>query len=111
MRPDRVLQGYRLAFSALILIASVQTLLGGPRDPHHVVVASVEAAGALMFMSGRTQLAGAVALLFTFLLAQGIAVAKGYWHTQYLQYVASTVLILLLGRRPPADNQGSLKDQ
>ena len=111
MTPDRILQSYRLVFSALILIASLQTLLAVPRDPHHVVVATVEIVGALLFMRRRTQAAGAVALLFTFLLAQGMAVAKGYWHTQYLQYVASTMLILLLTRSPRAESQASLESQ
>jgi hypothetical protein len=99
MSADTILQAYRLIFVALIIIASAQVFFTAPVSPHHAVLAAVEIIGALMLISRRTQLIGAAVLLCVFATAQVISASNGQWPTHYLQYAASTLVIVLLSRR------------
>ncbi len=101
MNAATIIKVYRLVFIALIVIASVQTLMEGPAHPHHSLIAAIEIAGALLMLDRRTRLPGAAALLVTFVLAQSYAASLGHWPLHYLQYAASTVMIVLLDRRIP----------
>jgi hypothetical protein len=95
----RVLALYRVAFSALLVIASVQTLLAAGADSRGVLLlASVEIAGALMLCSRRTQWPGAVVLLGVFACAQLMSALSGEWPTRFLQFAASALLIVALDR-------------
>jgi hypothetical protein len=99
----RVLVAYRLVFCLLIVIASAQTLYA--EHGHHVMLlATVEIAGALLLVWHRTQWAGAALLLLVFAAAQAIAASEGEYPTRFLQYAASTLLIVGLSRalQPPA---------
>lgn len=97
MSAGQLLAGYRGVFSTLIVVASIQTLLAAPG--HHVVLLpAAEIAGALLLLWRRAQWIGAALLLAVFAGAQAISAAEGRYPTHFLQYAASTVLILLLDR-------------
>jgi hypothetical protein len=99
MRADTVLGVYRVCFVALLILASVQTALFGHEGGHPVAgLAVAEIAGALALLWPRTQIAGGGVLLAVFALAQVLSARGGHWPTQFLQYAASTLLILLMGR-------------
>ena len=99
MNAARVLAIYRVVFSALIVIASVQTLLAAGADSEAVrVLASVEIAGALMLCWRRTQWPGGAVLLGVFACAQLMSALSGEWPTRFLQFAASVLLIVALDR-------------
>ena len=96
MNAARLLALYRVVFVALLLLASVQTLFGD--EGHHAgLLAGVEIAAALALLWRPTQILGACALLSVFGLAQGLAALDGAWPTRFLQYAASTLLIVAMG--------------
>ena len=98
MSAARILAAYRLIFCALIVVASLQTL--AQRLPHHaVLLAVVEIAAALMLMWRGTQWVGAAALLVVLAAAQVLSALQGEYPTRFVQYAASTLLIVLLDRR------------
>lgn len=100
MSPARILAAYRLVFCVLIVIASAQTLIAG--QAHHVLLlATAEIAGALLLLWQRTQWAGAALLLLVFALAQALAATEGEYPTRFLQYAASTLLIVSLSKALP----------
>ncbi len=99
MRAEAVLRVYRACFVALLMLASVQTALLGHEGGHAVAaLAMAEMAGALALLWPRTQIAGACVLLAVFALAQVLSARSGHWPTQFLQYAASTLLIVVMGR-------------
>jgi hypothetical protein len=99
MSAARILAIYRFAFGALIIIASLQAVIAGREDAHHIVpLATAEVVGAVMLIWRRTQSIGACLLLGVFACAQVISVLDGKWPTHFLQYAASTILIVALDR-------------
>jgi hypothetical protein len=95
----RLLALYRLIFCALIAIASVQTLAAAPQPAHHTaLLAATEIAGALLLSWRRTQWGGAALLLVVFACAQVISAAAGSYPTRFLQYAASSLLIVGMDR-------------
>jgi hypothetical protein len=99
MSPGRILALYRFAFAALIIVASLQALVAGHEGAHQIVpLASAEIAGALLLSWRRTQEAGACLLLGVLIWAQALSVLDGKWPTHFLQYAASTILIVALER-------------
>jgi hypothetical protein len=95
----RILAIYRVAFSALIVIASLQTLLAAGADSQAVrLLASVEIGGALMLCWRPTQWPGAVVLLGVFACAQLMSALSGEWPTRFLQFAGSALLIVALDR-------------
>ena len=102
MSSERVLTFYRLTFVALIIVSSVQTIMRAAESGHGnhaLVLAMAEIAGAALLASSRTQLYGASLLLLVFAVAQFLSAAMGEWTTRFLQYAASTLLIVLLDGR------------
>jgi len=100
MSAARVLAAYRLVFCVLIVIASAQTLVA--EQTHHVaLLATAEIAGALLLVWHRTQWPGAALLLLVFAAAQVIAANEGEYPTRFLQYAASTLLIVGLSKALP----------
>jgi len=93
-----ILAVYRLIFSALITVASVQTLLAAQGDYALTLLASAEIAGALMLGWRRTQWPGAALLLIVFAGAQLMSAMQGEWPTRFLLYAASVLLIVTLDR-------------
>ena len=97
MSAARLLTLYRAVFVALLSLASLQTLLGG--EGHHAtLLAGVEIAAALALLWRPTQILGAGVLLVVFAVAQGLAALDGAWPTRFLQYAASTLLIVGMGQ-------------
>jgi len=95
MSAARILAAYRAIFGTLIVVASVQTLVAAPA--HHVVVlAAVEIAGALLLMWRKAQWVGTAALLAVFASAQVISAIEGDYPTRFLQFAASTVLVVMM---------------
>ena len=98
MSPARLLTVYRLVFSTLIVVASMQTLLAA-REQHGVVVlAGTEIAGALSLCWRRTQELGAALLLVVFASAQVMSAMQGEWPTRFLLYAASALLVVTMDR-------------
>jgi hypothetical protein len=97
MSAARILAAYRVIFSTLIVVASLQTLAA--HSAHHVLLlAAVEIAGALMLVWRRTQWVGAALLVVVFASAQVMSAVEGDYPTRFLQFAASTLLIVLLDR-------------
>jgi hypothetical protein len=94
----RVLAVYRLTFSALIIVASVQTLFAAAGDHAVMLLAGSEIAGALMLCWRRMQWPGAGLLLIVFACAQVMSAIQGEWPTRFLQYAASALLIVAMDR-------------
>jgi hypothetical protein len=118
MSSERVLTAYRLTFVALIIVSSVQTIMTaaeGGHGHHASVLAVAEIAGAATLAWPRTQLYGASLLLLVFTVAQVLSAAMGEWTTRFLQYAASTLLIVVLDTRyrfpPTRDPRGHLKSR
>jgi len=63
-----------------------------------VLLASVEIAGALLLVWRRTEWMGASVLLLVLAGAQMTSAIEGEYPTRFLQYAASTLLIVLLDR-------------
>jgi hypothetical protein len=97
MTPRRMLTAYRLVFSVLIVVASMQTLLDAPA--HHVMLlAAAEVLGALLLLWRRVQWLGLSLLLIVFSCAQLISAAAGSYPTHFAQYAASAMLIVSMDR-------------
>jgi hypothetical protein len=101
----QILGIYRLLFVALIVIGSIQGLLvHWDAHDHGAALAITELAGALMLIGQRTRGWGALLLLGVFAVAQLAAALAGHWPIHYLQYAASTLLIVFMdGRESRAD--------
>jgi hypothetical protein len=92
-----ILTTYRLVFSVLIVVASMQTLLGAPA--HHVILLpAAEVLGALLLLWRRAQWLGLSLLLGVFSCAQLISAAAGSYPTQFAQYAASALFIVSMDR-------------
>ena len=99
MSAARILAAYRLVFVSVLSGASLQALFLGHEGGHNIVwLAGAEIAGALALLWRPTQLAGAAVLLCVFAVAQVLSGQAGRWPTQYLQYAASTLLIVAMSR-------------
>ena len=94
----RALAAYRLIFSALIVVASLQTLRVAQADHAAVLLAATEIAGALILCWRRTQWLGAALLLLVFASAQLMSAMHGEWPTRFLLYAASALLIVTMDR-------------
>ncbi len=108
MSAARILGLYRVVFVALLSVASLQTIMVG-REGGHIVapLAASEIAAALALLWRPTRLLGACVLLGVFAVAQVLAALQGEWPTRFLQYAASTLLIVTLDRavRTPRPQQ------
>ena len=98
MSAVRILAVYRLIFSALIAVSSVQTLVAEPGSRVVVLLAGTEIAGALMLCWHRTQWLGAGVLVIVFACAQLLHAMQGEWPTRFLLYAASALLIVTMDR-------------
>lgn len=94
----RALAAYRLIFSALIVVASLQTLRVAQADHAAVLLAATEIAGALILCWRRTQWLRAALLLLVFASAQLMSAMHGEWPTRFLLYAASALLIVTMDR-------------
>jgi hypothetical protein len=94
-----ILAAYRVTFSALLLLASLEALSAGHAHSHRVLIlVAAEIAGALLLCWRRTQWLGAGLLFVVFTCAQLLSALEGSWPIHFLQYAASTLLIVSLDR-------------
>lgn len=98
MSPARLLAVYRLVFSALIVVASLQTLLAARAQHGVALLAATEIAGALILCWRRTQKLGATLLLLVFACAQVMSAMQGEWPTRFMLYAASALLVVTMDR-------------
>ncbi|MGN6452277.1 MAG: hypothetical protein ACTHL7_04280 [Steroidobacteraceae bacterium] len=98
MSAPRILVCYRFTFGALILLASLQTLVAAHADHAIALLAATEIAGALILCWRRTQWLGAALLLGVFGCAQIMSAMQGEWPTRFLLYAVSALLIVTLDR-------------
>jgi hypothetical protein len=98
MSAVRVLSVYRLTFSALIIVASAQTILAAHSEHAVLLLAASEIAGALVLCWRRTQCLGVGLLLIVFGCAQLMSALQGEWPTRFLQFAASALLIVAMDR-------------
>ena len=92
---------------AVVLVASVQTLLGapsgavhGPSHVHLAVLAGIEAIAAALFLFPKTMRVGATGLLVTFAVAFLAHALAGEFAMILLVYAAGTVFVLAHGPVP-----------
>ena len=93
---------FHVVLGVVVLIQSIMTLLhglhpsdGGAAHVHVVIIASVEASGALLFLAGRTVLLGGILMLLTFAVAlavHGLAAGLGL-----VVYAAGTAFVMTHG--------------
>jgi hypothetical protein len=108
MSAARILTLYRAIFVALLSLASLQALLVGREGGHNIVLlAGAEIAAALALLWRPTQVIGACVLLGIFAVAQVLSALAGQWPTQFLQYAASTLLIVAMGRTIRSPREGA----
>jgi hypothetical protein len=98
MSAVRILGLYRFIFSALIIVASIQTLVAARGDHAVALLAATEIAGAVILCWRSMQWCGAALLLGVFGCAQLMSAMQGEWPTRFLLYAASAVLIVTLDR-------------
>jgi hypothetical protein len=98
MSTVRIMAAYRLVFVSVLTWASVQALAGHEGGHDIVWLAAAEIAGAVALLWRPTRLAGAAVLLCVFAVAQLLSGLAGRWPTQFLQYAASTCLIVAMSR-------------
>jgi len=98
MRGLRILSTYRWVYCLLILVASVQSLIGEHGASHVALLASAEIAGAVLLLWRRTQVIGLILLLAVFAFAQLLAALESEWPTRFVQYAASALMIVCLDR-------------
>jgi hypothetical protein len=104
---------FHAVLGGVVLIQSIMTLLhglhpsdGGNAHVHAVLVAGVEALGALLFLAGRTVVVGGALMLLTFAVALAVhGLATGL---TLLVYAAGTAFVmthgsLWLGAGRPSD--------
>lgn len=97
MSAVRVLALYRLTFSTLLIVASVQTILTAPSE-HVVLLGGSEIAGALILCWRRIQWLGASLLVTVFACAQLMSAFEGEWPTRFVLYASSALLIVAMDR-------------
>ena len=95
-----------LTVGIIIAIESVETVVaalhGGfsPHDrPHAIVLGTLEAVAALLFLIPRTMRWGAGALLLIFALAFGLHLASGHPNLDLLIYAAAVLFVRVHGVR------------
>ncbi len=86
-----------------LLVASVQTVIysrgaGRPSDIHGLVIGSIEALAAVLFLIPRTLRIGGVGLLVTIAIALLIHAARGQFPAILLVYAAGVFFVTVHGR-------------
>ena len=95
----RSFTAFHLVLGLGILWLSVLTVMGalrpdaGHHDPHALVLGTVEAIGALLFLFPRTLRAGAVLLLLTIGIAAAVHAFRGHLRIDLLIYAAGVWLV------------------
>ena len=97
----------RLVLGLVVLVQSVQSILGLGKEPHeslirHVlpVLAGVETLGALLIVVPRTVRLGAQVLIAVFLIAIAIHGLHGNWNVGSLVIYAASAAVILASSPP-----------
>ena len=88
----------------VLFILSVRTVrfaVGLHHDPHAVVLGSIEAVAALVFLIPRTMRAGGAALLMVLLLASVFHTLRGEFAGPLLIDAAGVLFVMMHGALPP----------
>jgi len=103
----RAFRLFHVTLGAVVLIQSVQTVLaarGGHFPPgdrvHALLLGSLEAVAALLFLVPRTMRAGAVLLLLIFAVAFGVHALRGDTALTLLVYAAGVLFVRVHGTVP-----------
>jgi hypothetical protein len=100
-----VFVAFHATLGVVILVESVRTALhavhGGGGDL--LLLASVEAFGAALFLWPGTVVVGAAAMLATFAVAFFVHALRGEFHLGLLVYAAGTILVLARRRAVAAE--------
>jgi len=96
LRFDRAFTAFHLTLGAVILVESVRTAIHAAHGGGHalLLLASVEAIGAALFLFPRTMVAGAILMLLTFAIAFSVHAVRGDVHFALLVFAAGTWLVL-----------------
>ncbi len=95
MSAAALMAAFRGLFCALLVIASLQTVLGTAHG-HAALLAAAEVLGALLLAVRRTQWLGAWLLLAVFSCAQIAAALASAWPVRFALYGACALLIALM---------------
>ena len=108
LNPTRVLAAYAAVFSLFIVWASFRTAVNpAPHGPAIRCLASVEIAGALLFVLRKTRFLGLSILLVVFAIAAGIEIHLGEWPLRFVFYAASALFVQYLSLQPGEKSLGS----
>lgn len=105
MPPQRLMRSFLFLWVATgiaLFYGSIETARSafasaGPLNPHLVVLASVEAAAAILFLIPRTMRLGAIGLLATIFIAFGVHVVLHEFRGDLLLYGAAVLFICVHG--------------
>ena len=107
--PHRALALFRIVLGAVVLVESVSTAMralgahGGQGNPHLLLLASVEAVGAALFLFRPARRFGAALMLLTFAIAFAFhAVHDGEPNWTLLVFAAGVILVLAEDRAEAA---------
>ena len=109
LAPATAVRLFRAVLGLVVLIESVRTALhaaglhGGALRPHLLLLASVEALGAVLFLVPATLVAGGLTMLATFAIAFAFHALHGEPPLTLLVYAAGTLLVLTR----PAENRAA----
>ena len=95
-RFDRAFLLFRTALGVVVLIESVRTALHALHGGRHPVIllAAIEAVGAVLFLVPRSLVAGAVLMLAAFAIAFVVHGVQGDFNLALLVFAAGTWLVL-----------------
>jgi hypothetical protein len=93
---DRAFAAFHATLGVVILVESVRTAIHAAHGGGHalLLLASVEAIGAALFLFPRTMVAGGVLMLLTFAVAFSIHAVRGDFNLALLVFAAGTWLVL-----------------
>jgi hypothetical protein len=90
----RVFVAFHLALGSMLLVGGiVAAASAGPHDPHALVLGSIEALGAVLFLLPPTLRLGAAILLVTLAAAFTVHLLRGEWPGGLVVYAAGVAFV------------------
>ena len=105
----RAFVGLWWTLGGVLFVLSIQTVWHGLTaggDAHAVVLGSIEAIAAVLFLVPRTLRTGGAGLLATFVVAFVLHAARGQLASPLLVYAAGVVFVMVHGPVPPRAYRG-----
>lgn len=102
---DRAIAAFHVTLGVVILVESVRTALHAVGGGGHglLLLASVEAIGAALFLWPGTVVVGSAAMLAAFAVAFFVHALRGEFHLGLLVYAAGAILVLARRRAVAAE--------